>query len=245
MVLYKNTVIETIFLMKLEISIMKYLATIMLSMSIFYLVTCVPSICLGQKEKCGIVYPINVKKYNELSSVIWYGWDFSNFKICDQNVYNYLIKDQYIPEWITRMNKLFSENEVRRDLDKQNFTSDLKTIQYLYKSKNFKDFLTFDKYELPIDSIKAIVKRYPLSQKSGAGFVIIIENLNKPERYVTGYLTFFDVATKEVLWATKMKGEPGGKWGAELYYRNGILELYPYFFRKYYNKTIKNANTSQ
>lgn len=221
---------------------MKRLSAIFISMSIFYLLTFIPSTCIAQNEKCGIVYPINVNKYDELSSVIWYGWDFSNFKICDKNVYNYLIKDQYIPEWITRMNKMFSENEVRRDLGKQNFSSDLKTIQDLYKTKDFKTFLTFDKFELSIDSIKSIVKKYQLPQKSGAGFVIIIENLNKPERYVTGYLTFFDIATKEVLWTTKMKGLPGGKWGAELYYRNGILELYPYFFRKYYSKTIKNAN---
>jgi hypothetical protein len=224
---------------------MKTLSTLFVSMSMLYLLACIPAICLAQKEKCGIVYPIDVKKYNGTTSVIWYGWDFSNFKICDQSVYNYLIKDQYIPEWIARMNKMFSENEVRRDLDKQNFSSDLKTIQDLYKTKDFKTFLTFDKFELTIDSIKSIVKGYQLPQKSGAGFVIIIENLNKPERFVTGYLTFFDVATKEILWATKMKGEPGGKWGAELYYRNGILELYPYFFRKYYTKTLKKAINDQ
>jgi hypothetical protein len=199
----------------------------------------------AQKEKCGIVYPIDVKSYNEFSTIVWYGWDFSNLKICDINVYNYLIKEQYIPEWISRMNKMFSENEVRRDLNKQYFSSDFKTIQDLYKTKDYKTFLTSDKFELSIDSIKSIVKKYPLSQKSGAGFVIIIENLNKPERYVTGYLTFFNIATKDVLWATKMKGEPSGKWGVELYYRNGILELYPYFFRKYYTKTIKKANSNK
>jgi hypothetical protein len=96
-----------------------------------------------------------------------------------------------------------------------------------------------------LDSFKSIVKRYPLFQKSGTGFVIFIENFNKPEVYVTGYFTFFDLATKEVLWATKMKAVLGSKWGAEDYYRTEIMKLYSYFFRRYYSKTIKEYSKSK
>lgn len=220
---------------------MKNLQFVAAVLAVILVYCSLPNLAIAQKDKCGIVFPMDVKKYVESSTVTWYGWDFSNFKICDKNVSNYLIKEQYIPEWISEMNKIFSVNTVRRDLDKPNFYSDLETIQKLYKKIDFHSFITDDMFELPVDSIVAIVKRYQLPQKEGAGFVIIIENLNKPQRYVSGYLTFFDIATKNVLWVTKMKGLPGGKWGVEQYYRNGILELYPYFFRKYYSKTIKNA----
>jgi len=193
----------------------------------------------AQEVKFGIQYQIDIQKYIEQQSVIWYGWDFSNFKVCDQNIKTYIVKDKYIPVWIEKMNDFFPEKHVRKELNKEFFSSNPNTIQNLYKQKNFREYLTDDKFELPLDSIKAIVKRYPLTEKSGAGFVIIVENLNKPERYVTGYLTFFDINTKEVLWTTKMKGQAGGKWGPEEYYRNGLVEIYPYFFRKYYSKSIK------
>jgi len=69
--------------------------------------------------------------------------------------------------------------------------------------------------------------------------VIIVEFLNRLDRYATGYITFFDIKSREVIWATKMKGLPGGKHGPEEYYGNGIVELYVYFFGKYYHHILK------
>jgi len=195
----------------------------------------------SQDMKHGIDYQYNFFKYIDTDKIIWYGWDFSNFKITDHNAYGYMVKNEYIPIWLDKLNDMVSENRVRRNLDKQEVIADLASIQNLYKSVDDKTFESSGLYVISIDSLKSIVKRYVLPQTEGVGFVIIIETMNKPQRYVTGYLTFFDIKTREVVWATKMKGLPGGKWGAELYYRNGLIELYDYFIARYYHKVMRKA----
>lgn len=200
-----------------------------------------PNFCNAQKIKEGIQYKPNVTAYLKADTLIWYGWDFSNLKVCDRNAYGYMVKDEYIPLWLEKMNSLVSENKVFRQTGKAVFYSDLSTIQNLYKTQEPTFFETAANYSIPIDSLKLLLKNYQLPQKSGVGFVLVVETMNKPERYVTGYLTFFDLATREILWATKMKGEPGGKWGVELFYRNGLIELYDYFMGKYYNRTLNQA----
>lgn len=57
-----------------------------------------------------------------------------------------------------------------------------------------------------------------------------------PIRYVTGYVTFFDIATRDVYYTTKMKGAAGSKSGFNLYWSNGIKRLTGYFFDAYYRK---------
>jgi hypothetical protein len=201
---------------------------------VFLLLILVELSAFAQKNKHGIQYKFNIQKYRDSPQVTYYGWDFSNMKACDKNIYSYLIKDKNIPYWVHELNDIFSVNETRRKLDKNDYTADLSSIQDLYKSKNFQSFLTNDRYELAIDSIRAIVKNYDLPQKSGCGFVIIVENLNRVERFVSAYMTFFDIQTREVLWTTRMKGLPGGKSGVEVYYRSGFIEVYKYFFIRYY-----------
>jgi len=200
-----------------------------------------PNFCRAQKIKEGIQYKFNMQRCLNSDTLVWYGWDFSNLKVCDRNAYGYMVKDEYIPIWFDKMHRMAPVRKVRREIGKPNFQSDLKSIQDLYKSINGSDFETTANFSIPIDSLKLIVKGYDLPQKNGIGFVIVVESMNKPERYVSGYLTFFDLATRELLWATKMKGEPGGKWGVELFYRNGLIELYDYFMGKYYNRSLKKA----
>jgi hypothetical protein len=193
----------------------------------------------AQKVKKGIVYPFNMEQYLTCDSVTWYGWDFSHLRICDRNAFGYMVKDNYIPIWLDKLTNAVSPNRVCRNLKKGILFSDPYSIQPLYKNTANDNFITSDLFVLSIDSLKSIVKGYKLNMKRGLGFVIIVETMNKPERFVSGYLTFFDLTTREILWTTKMKGLPGGKWGVELFYRNGLLELYDYFIGKYYNSTIR------
>jgi len=195
----------------------------------------------SQDKKYGIEYLIDINSYIHQNKVTWYGWDFSNFKITDHNTYSYMVKDEYIPSWLEKMNKYFPENQIKNRLDKEIFTANLITIQNLYQNVDVGSFESQGLYELSVDSIKKIVQHYDLPQKDGVGFVIIVETMNRPERFVTAYLTFFDCSTRKVLWTTKMKGLPGGKWGPEQYYRNGLIEVYKFFFSRYYNKSIRKA----
>lgn len=208
----------------------------------YYTLFCVLAIVgssLGQGMKKGLNYPFKIQEFIKSDCVTWYGWDLSLCKIQDRGIYDFM-KEKYIPSWIQRLNKEISLNEVKRDLGKPCFLVDLLSIQNLYKEKKSKDFITHEYYEIPMDSIRKHVKNYQLPQSSGTGFTIIVESLNKPERFVTGYVTFFNIQSRELLWVIKMMGLPGGKHGFVEFYGNGIVELYVYFFGDYYKQTIKS-----
>jgi len=197
--------------------------------------------------KHGIEYKFDIKSYIQAKKVVWYGWDFSKSRMFDINKIQDagLIKEKFIPAISERLNKRITPDEIHRKIDKE-VETDLLSIQNLYSTINYKDYITQKDYVFPIDSIKSHVKNYKLPQQDGVGFVIIIELMHKTDRsdrFVTGYVTFFDIKTKELLWVTKMKGLPGSKYGFAMYWIEGIKELYEYFMGHYYSKAIRHATT--
>ena len=210
----------------------------------------IPSIILGvvficfsltsfsQKPKKGIEYMLNISKLSAATDVVWYGVDFSKCRITDGSKMSEakVMKEKYVPGWISLMNQSYDLEYIKRKLGK-NVTEDLNKIQKLYTTIDEKELVTFANYSFPLDSVKAFVNSYPLPEKSGVGFVLIIENLNKPERYITGYFTFFDLQSREILYTTKMKGLPGSKYGFSQWWKEGMVELFEYYFRDYYRKS--------
>ena len=65
-------------------------------------------------------------------------------------------------------------------------------------------------YYLEDRNISDIIKEYTPEATEGIGVVFIMESLNKPEEKGYMWVTFFDMASKEVLFAQKMVGVAGG-----------------------------------
>jgi hypothetical protein len=199
------------------------------------------SVSYSQEMKRGIEYKFEIKTYIESKSVVWYGWDFSNSRMNDfaKLSEGELMVNKYIPGICERLNKRYPPELIEKNLDKQNFTYDFGSVQKLYQNLNTKEYVVSTSYSFSVDDLKNIIKGYDLPQSEGVGFVINVEELNKTERFVTGYVTFFDIKTKEILWTTKMKGKPGSKYGLAMYWLEGVSELYEYFNGDIYRKTIK------
>lgn len=198
----------------------------------------------GQQEhkpKKGIDYQYDVKTVFNTHNLIYYGWDFSQSKLTDLSKIGdkRLIVEKYIPEWMAMMDNRYSADLLKRNFKMEQVTENFKSVQDLYRKMDVDAYISPSRYEISIEKLNSIVKSYDLPEKSGIGFVIIIENFNKPERFVTGYLTFFNIETRKILWATKMKGVPGSKWGFTQYYYQGLVELYDYYIRDYFGKTRK------
>lgn len=206
---------------------------------IIYLAT---GLC-AQKLKQGVDYSFASDKIIKSPTAIWYGWDFSHSSMRDLDKFQEgeLILGRHLPAILGRLESEYPAERVSRNL-KKTVTFDPVSVQDLYKGMDGKKFIVPRYTEISIDSVKNIVKGYSLPQKEGLGFVVIIEMMNSERdlgRFVTGYLTFFDIATREVYYSVRMKGLPGSKWGFEDYWFNGMTELYAYFIRDYYGKLIK------
>lgn len=191
----------------------------------------------SQERKQGIEYRYNVDAVLSSRDIVFYGWDFSRFKVFDISKTGDAeeILKNYIPSWIGMLNEEYPTNKVASNF-KKNVTPNLASVQSLFKNLDPDDIVTFLNYDFPIDSVRKVVKSYNLPEHSGVGLTIILESYNKPERYVTGYVTFFDIESREILWSTKMKGLPGSKWGFAKYVFEGFVELYQYFVDDYYKK---------
>jgi len=198
----------------------------------------------AQKIKKGIEYKLNIEALKQAPLLVWYGWDFSNAKMRDFRKFQEgeLIIGAHIPAIIAELEKLYPGERTNRVTKKDSVIVDVTSVQDLYQTMDSKTFIVPRYKEIDIDSIKAIVKNYKLPQTEGMGMVIIIEMMNAEKdlgRFVSGYITFFDITTREVYYAIRMKGLPGSKWGFNDYWVNGLTELHAYFFADYYSKLTK------
>lgn len=97
------------------------------------------------------------------------------------------------------------------------------------------DFIIAKNYSFPLDTVKNAVKKYELQERSGIGFVFIPENFNKRQEKAMTWFVFFDIRTREVLWATEVSGKCGHA-GYTAHWGTGIVEGFKYFARKIYRK---------
>ncbi len=95
-------------------------------------------------------------------------------------------------------------NNYRRWMRKDNVFQGT-NISLNYKYMNLNEFIVNDCYELTIGDINKIVKAYVLNENEGIGMVHNVSNyylLGKSnDKYVSMYTTFFDIKTREVLFA--------------------------------------------
>ena len=197
----------------------------------------------AQEMKKGIEHKLDMKTLIESDSIVWFGWDFSQSRMNDFSKMSEgdLMVNKYIPAICDRLNNRLPPETIEKQLKKEKFSYDFGSIQKLYKKIDPNEFVIGTQYGFNIEKLKEIVSGYELPQKTGIGLVINIIELNKVERYVTGFVTFFDIQSKEILWTTKMKGKPGSKYGLAMYWLEGVSELYAYFIGDYYTRSIKSS----
>src|SRR5690606_5678297 len=137
-----------------------------------------------------------------------------------------MLSSRFTPQYLSN----FIDKRIEGDLD---------VIQKLYTTRSIHDFVTFNDYEISVDSLAKYVRNYDLTQNEGVGLVVIAENMNEKERYTTAFIAFFNLQTRELLWVTKMKGLPGSKWGFSKYWYEGFVECFYYFLKDYYSREFK------
>jgi len=201
----------------------------------------------AQKENRGIEYKYNIEAVLNSPDVVWYGNDVSHSRMFDFKKFEEgeVIIKANMPGILAELEYKYNEEFLKSKTKKEKVIFDMVTIQDLYKTYlDPKDFIVSRSDEITIDEVKIIVSNYNKKKKKGLGLVIIVEMFHKPERVVTGYVTFFDIASREVYYATKMKGVAGSKSGFNLYWSNGIKRIIGYFFDGYYLKAVKQHKTS-
>ncbi|MGB0368866.1 MAG: hypothetical protein ACPGD8_05645 [Flavobacteriales bacterium] len=176
----------------------------------------------------------------ENCDVIWFGLDFSKAKLIGSEGFNdpVAIKEDYFRKW----NHLMISEGDKYEWGKALLVSDLKydyeVVDVVNDNVKVKTLVINKSYSINEEQIKAAVSQYNLTDyKDGIGVVIVVESLDKIKEQGTGYITFFDVKSKQVLYNHKVVGEPGG-FGFRNYWARAIFNWMK-FTRSRVMKSVK------
>ena len=167
---------------------------------------------------------------NEECDVIWFGLDFSRAKLIGSEGFSdpVAIKEDYFRKW----NHLMINEADKYEWDKALLVSDLKfdygMIEEVNDKVKVKSLVINKSYSIPKEDIPNITDAYNITEfKEGIGVVLLVESFNKIREMGFGYIVFFDVKTKEVLYYHELIGEPSG-FGFRNYWAGAIHKWMKY-----------------
>jgi hypothetical protein len=160
------------------------------------------------------VFSQNASRVFTSDSLVFYGVDFSNCRLIgDFGLGGGAdMKNKMFVQW----NEIFVKEAPKYDLPK---TFRKKTVIYDMNSvaaqnaKTDENLILSSNNDFVLDPalIPKMVAAYSMGEiKKGTGLVFIVDNYNKNKEQGLVYVTFFDIASKKVLFSEELKGKPGG-----------------------------------
>ena len=194
-----------------------------------------------------VIVDTDKKLVLEANEITFYGIDFSKLRLINPRKLDQgkLIKHTYCPAWIERFNDYFTEKKIYKMLSVQTLKDRRDPFQFEQSLKNNeKTTVSYNPPMLNIDSLNIIVGDYKLLENDGIGVSIIISEFRKQDEKVTGYITFFDIASRELLYVVKVHGKAGGK-GMTTHWFEGYYEVWAHFIDDTYKKEKKKYKKDQ
>lgn len=153
-----------------------------------------------------------VKSADEL---IWFGIDFTKVKCIEDEEGGFSNPNDIVKRMFFSWNTLFKSEPDKYDLEKIFTKNSVKfmteTVDEINPKTSVASLITEDTdYSISEDQIAQMVKKYKAGSYSGIGLVFIAEKLDKSQNAGTYHVTFFNIATREVLFSKKLMGKAGG-----------------------------------
>jgi hypothetical protein len=153
--------------------------------------------------------------------IVWFGLDFSKAKMIgafDQGAgaapaTGSDIKTKYVPGWNRIILNEPDKYDLKKTFRKTEVFKDLSVVEASNSRIDPDNFLTYNdyKFDIPNAVIEGILNSYTKGEKTeGIGLVFIVEYFNKADEKASYYVTFFDIATKKILFTQHMTGKAGG-----------------------------------
>lgn len=172
-------------------------------------------------------YSFDFARVYDADTIYYYGYDFSNFGLANpEKVGQEESIKKFFVAWMHDIHEIYKKSDLEVLL-KTEVKKDLQLVQDRYKLIR-DEWITFEPHRFDTEKIKEIVKEYELNRTSGIGFVMIVENFNKEKEHVRVNYTFFDIATREVLWSVESKGEAMGA-GMTNHWSKGLEDAFTPF----------------
>lgn len=151
------------------------------------------------------------KKIYEAKEIIFYGYDYTHFKIADAKRMDEDIK-KFVFIWIGFCEEHITQKKLQNWLGKDKIDWNFDPTIALNKKLKSEDLGTPTKHSISKDSIQSYINEYNLREKEGIGFVINFECFDNAKKTVSAYYTFFDIATKKVLMTDYISSRDGNSY---------------------------------
>ena len=168
--------------------------------------------CQIKKPFGGRVYGDRGNEIFYRQDMVFYGFDMTYLKLSNIKKINdgvEIVQNYYEDFHDVLANHILPFKDIRHLMGKPSMFLG-KSVFPNYRYMNYQDFVVAGSYCIPFEDLKKIVRSYVLTEKAGVGMVIVLENFNKEREYSLIWVTFFDIATREILFAAEVSGKAGG-----------------------------------
>jgi len=187
--------------------------------------------CQIKKQTGGKIYGDRGNEVFYRTDVIFYGFDLTYCKLSNQSKLGdgIMIVPQYYESW----NEILSQDmlpfsKISSWMAKPTLLLG-NSVFPNYRQMDMQNFVVAGNYCITFEDLKKIVSSYVLREKQGIGMVVNVANFNKEREYSLIYVTFFDIATREILFAVEASGKAGGA-GMTKHWAEGVNNAFREIF---------------
>lgn len=167
--------------------------------------------CQVQKSRGAKIYGNRCNEVFFRQDLIFYGYDLTYLRLTNPKKMGQSMQliQQYFNDWNNVFNKDIGYNNLSKWMGKRSMIMGTPVFNNYYK-RNFNNFVEYGNYCISFEDLQKIINSYDLNENQGIGMVINLVNFNKDREFSMAWVTFFDVKTRDILFAVLTTGEAGG-----------------------------------
>jgi len=167
--------------------------------------------CQVQKSRGAKIYGNRANEVFFRQDLFYYGYDLTYLRLSNPKKMGKSMQliQEYFNDWNNEFNKNAGFNKLSSWMGKRSMIMGTPVFNN-YNKRDFNNFVEYGNFCISYQDLQEIVDSYVLNEQQGIGMVINLVNFNKDREYAMAYVTFFDIASREILLAVLVTGEAGG-----------------------------------
>jgi hypothetical protein len=183
------------------------------------------------------------KKVFLSEKVVFFGYDFSHFKLAEIKRLHEPNQKKYIPDWIDFLNQRRDERSYEKRLQKYEVVFDFDYTLESMRKYDESEMIVISKHILHRESLQTIIDSvWSKKHTYGIGFITIVECFEKQSKTASAYFVFFDILSKEILMVDYYARKGADGYGMKNYWGTGMSEIITHYLADVYEKNLKRFN---
>lgn len=199
--------------------------------------------CQIKKQMGAKVYGDRANEIFYRQDMVFYGFDLTYLKLTNKAKIGdgVMIVPQYFEEWNDLLTNDYLPVKKISDWMSKPTLFVGSSVFPTYHDGDAQNFVSAVNYCITFEDLQKIVKNYVLREKEGIGMVVNLVNFNKEREYSLIYVTFFDIRTREIMFAAEVSGKAGGS-GMGKHWASGVAVAFIDMFIDQIYKPQRTAN---